>query len=216
MEATERIHDIDTLSPEEAELHDPEILLPMFHIDSDERAEWLLGKLSDLKAERERISTNAANMIAANMNREKALINRFGDELQQLCEAKRKAPGFKGKTVKFLQGDCNWRALKGGARIVDPELCTSVFQQDNRYDLLRAKMTVTQDPIAIEEAVSVAKLHPNFFSVTLEPVAANVKADIEASGEIPDGVEIFPDSEGFYINGIRFVKPEAAAEQGGE
>jgi phage host-nuclease inhibitor protein Gam len=185
------------------EVEDQEILLPIFHIDSEDRAEWLLGKLADLKAERVRIAERAAEMLKVNLDREDALILRFGDEMKEFCERKRAEPGFKGKTIKFIQADCNWRVQKGGVRIEDAAACAEALKTEKRWDLLRAKLTVAPDAKSVEEAAAIAEINPDLFSISLEPVASSVKAAIEASGEMFPGVTIIKDVENFYIDGTK-------------
>jgi phage host-nuclease inhibitor protein Gam len=193
----------DQALEESNEVEDQEILMPMFHIDSEDRAEWLLGKLANLKAELNRIAQRYDEISQMNINRQEALIIRFGDEMKEFCERKRAEPGFKGKTIKFIQADCNWRVQKGGARIEDAAACAEALKTEKRWDLLRAKLTVAPDAKSVEEAAAIAEINPDLFSISLEPVASGVKAAIEASGEIFPGVTIIKDVENFYIDGTK-------------
>lgn len=162
---------------------EPEIQLDTFAIDSEDRAEWLLGKLADLEAAAKRINENAAQMVQQLTNRRTALLRRFGPELQDLCEAKRAEPGFKGKTVKFLNGACNWRAQKGGPRLVDAEAALKYLDE---HDELFEKCVTVSTRVRSTDYVAL----------------------IEEAGELLPGIEVVPESEAFYVLGSRIDREE--------
>lgn len=157
---------------------EPELSFSEFRIDTDEKAEWLLGKLSDLEAAEKRIGENAARMLMTINNRRQALMRRFGPDMLELCEAKRQQPGFKGKTVAFLNGKCNWRTSKGGLRVVDTNAALEYVQEHD--DLVDQCVTI-----------SYRLRTTDYLKV------------VEAYGEMLPGVDVAPESEAFYVNGTR-------------
>lgn len=155
-----------------------------FVIDSEERAEWLLGKLSDLDAAHDRILVNSVDMLKRVAIRKQCLLRRFGAELQDYCDGLRLAPGFRGKTVNFLQGKCAWRSSKtGGPKVTDTEAALAYCQEHD--ELMDACVTV---------------------SYRLR--TTDYLKQMEATGELLPGIEVLPEQEqeSFYINGAALYR----------
>lgn len=179
--STVEIIDELELEPEEAE----EVAKETFAIDSHERAEWLLGKLSDIAAAEERINNNAREMIEKLNKRKSSLLGMFGDQLQEFCEKRRQEPGFKGKTVQFLQGKCNWRSTKtGGVKVADTEAALAYCSEN---DELVDKCVTVSYRLRTTDYIKV----------------------FEETGEMLPGIEIEPlaEVESFYVNGEKFRGP---------
>lgn len=154
-----------------------------FHIDTEERAEWLVGKLASLEAEQERVKSNAAEIVDRLRRQHDGLLKRFGTELEEFCRAKRSG---KSKTVHFLQGKCAWRTTKtGGAYVADPAAALDYCQEHD--EMVDACVTV---------------------SYRLR--GSEYLKQFEGSGEVLPGIEVAPISEveRFYVNGTRLEVPE--------
>lgn len=89
---------------------------PEFHIDSDSAANWLLRKLANLDAEKERIQRQAAEMIADLDRQKNSLEHLYGAELASYCYSKLDG---RSKTVRFLQGTCSFRTVPAGLKLDD-------------------------------------------------------------------------------------------------
>lgn len=155
-----------------------------FRIDTDERAEWLIGKLSGLAFEQERIKSNAADMIARLQRQHDGLLNRFGAELEEFAKTKLE---WKSKTVQFLQGKVNWRTSKsGGPRVTDTEAALQYCQEHDEL---------------VDKCVSI--------SYRLR--TTDYLKIFEETGEILPGIEVTPvvESDAFYVNGKRLDAVEA-------
>lgn len=92
-----------------------------FHIDSDDRAEWLLRKLGNNAAEKARVLQQAQGIVASLDSDTAALLRRFGAELEEYTKAKLAAEGNKKKSVRFLQGTCAFRYQGPNVKVKDGE-----------------------------------------------------------------------------------------------
>lgn len=166
---------------------EPEPLAPPeFHIDSDDRVEWLLGKLADLDARADRVKRNAEEILADIQRQQERLLARFGRELEDYCRQKL-GPEPRSKTLKFLQGKVNWRTVKGGPRLVDHEAALAFLDEHDEY---------------FERCVT----------VTPRVRASDYIALVEETGELLPGIEVVPDREAFYVNGQRLEMGQAEEE----
>lgn len=149
-----------------------------FHIDTEERAEWLVGKLASLEAEQERVKSNAVDMIARLQRQHDGLLKRFGRELEDYCRQRNTG---KSKTVHFLQGKCYWRTTKtGGAYVADRDAALAYCQEHDEL---------------VDSCVHVAyRLR-----------GSEYLKQFEETGELLPGIEAAPTSEveRFYVNGKR-------------
>lgn len=149
-----------------------------FRIDTEERAEWLVGKLASLEAEQERVKSNAADIVDRLRRQHDGLLKRFSGELEEFCRQRNTG---KTKTVHFLQGKCSWRTSKvGGAYVADPAAALDYCQEHD-------------------------ELVDSCVHVTYHLRGNEYLKQFESTGEVLPGIEIAPTSEveRFYVNGTR-------------
>jgi phage host-nuclease inhibitor protein Gam len=93
---------------------------PEFHIDSEERACWLLRKLANLDAERTRVRAQAAAIVAQLDSEEKSLRDRFEAETcaWARAELERRHKGRR-KSLVLLQGTFAFRTVPATLRVDD-------------------------------------------------------------------------------------------------
>jgi hypothetical protein len=93
---------------------------PEFHIDSEERACWLLRKLANLEAERARVKAQAAQIVAQLDSEEKSLRDRFEAEAcaWARAELERRHKGRR-KSLVLLQGTLAFRLVPATLRVDD-------------------------------------------------------------------------------------------------
>ena len=87
-----------------------------FLIDSPERANWLLRKLANLDAERERVAAQASALARQIESDRNSLLHRFGSQLENFTRAELEKSGGKRKSLVLLQGTVGFRTVP--ARIV--------------------------------------------------------------------------------------------------
>ena len=107
------------METEEITTEEAPALIPQFCIDSDGRAEWLLRKLANNKAEAVRVTQQAQEIIEALEADTADLMFRYGAALEQYCLAKLAAEGNRRKSVRFLQGTCSFRWQGPAVKIKD-------------------------------------------------------------------------------------------------
>lgn len=147
-----------------------------FHIDSDKAAEWLLRELANIEAEKNRISAQANAMIADLESSRKRLMQLYEQELTNYVQKRLETAGGKSKTVKFLQGTCQFRTVPGGLRLTNPDAAFKQAIDTGFENLFESKITLN--------------------SAAYREYA---QARFEEDGEIVPGMEIKPDEERFYI-----------------
>lgn len=163
-------------------------LKPLFAIDSDRAAEWLLRKLANNAAEKIRITAQAQDIIAAIEADSDGLMFRHGAALEHYCKEKLAAEGNKRKSVRFLQGTCAFRYHAPAVRLKDPAAAI-VWAKENAPAL-----------VAVE---SVERLDADGFRSEAERIRAE-------SGELLPGVEYSEGGDNFSLSFPTAVKPKKA------
>lgn len=87
-----------------------------FLIDSPERANWLLRKLANLDAERDRVAAQASALARQIESDRNGLLHRFGSQLENFTRQELEKSGGKRKSLTLLQGTVGFRTVP--ARIV--------------------------------------------------------------------------------------------------
>src|SRR5579862_9491144 len=110
-----------------------------FLIDSDERAEWLLRKLANLEAEKNRVQAQAEQILKQLESDAERLRFLFGAQLEEYCRRKLQASGNRRRSIHFLQGSCCFRTVPASVKVTDSNaaLC---YAEEN---LPEAMQTVT-------------------------------------------------------------------------
>lgn len=106
---------------------------PSFHVDTQEKAEWLMEKLSGYDAEvlaldarLKALSENLGKMKADVQRKRDGLAYKYGPELEKF--AKDNLPAGK-KTWVCPYGSVAFRASHGGVRVVDDRLALEMAQK---------------------------------------------------------------------------------------
>lgn len=141
-----------------------------FAIRDESSAAWAVNKVRSFDEQIARIREQSATMIES-IEKERA---RFSDFVTPHLEVyfESNAPK-KGRSIKLVSGTIGYRKVAGGPRIKDAAACVEWARQYH--------------PDAIATVVN-------------ESVpAAFVKAHVERTGEVPDGVDLVEDRDCFYI-----------------
>lgn len=148
----------------------------VFVIDSEEAASWVVERLLRLDDEGARLCAQHARRLKCMAYRRGRLEARFLDELRAWAGAQ--LEGKKARTLKLPHGDLCFRKVPGRIAVdaKSPELIA--WAQEHM-------------PRALEERV-VRSIHVNTDAV---------KAHVEATGEIPEGVEVVEARETFSWKG---------------
>jgi len=161
METTEAI-DTETTASEKEE----------FIIDTEERLNWYLRKLANLDAERQRIKSQAAAMIARLDTDENGLKHRF--ESQVIEFTRRQIEGTRRKSYQTLQGTLSFRTVPPSLKITDEDAALTFAQ---KYSVC-LDTAPRLDPVKYRE-------HAKIF--------------LADSGELIPGVELSSSRESFSI-----------------
>lgn len=148
-----------------------------FAIDSEDRANWLLRKLANLNAERERIKAQSAAMIKRLDTEYNSLSDRFLPELEAWSRERIEQAGGKRKSLPLFQGTVAFRKVPQGLKITDRWAAT-LYAQQNQYEFSHNPLTVDVDSYIY------AKQADDHF---------------KATGELLPGMEITPERESFSI-----------------
>jgi len=146
-----------------------------FTIDSEEKANWLLGKLANIRAEQARINAQAAKRNAELEADFNGLMGRFGADLETF--ARGEANRRKRRTVTLMQGTLAFRATP--SRLVIEEMETAII----------TARAVAPETVTTEE---VTRLDRDAFLKR----AAQIR---EETGEIIAGVKQTESSEAFSV-----------------
>lgn len=126
-----------------------------FRIDSRDRAEWLLAKLSHLKAEKEWVQRNAADITARLDAEHDKLMARFGEELRAWAEGELK--GARTKTLPLLNGKLSFRTQPERLVLDAAQRDDAIaWAREHAPDAVVTRTTVTLDAVAVKDALSVA------------------------------------------------------------
>jgi len=171
---TATLRDTGAVTQEEAAT--PQV--PMFHIDSEERANWYLRKMFNLQAELDRVNAQAAAIVHELEQKQRSLQMRFEDELAAWAEGK--LTGQKARHIKLLQGTVGFR--KVAARLDVTDQAAALAWLNEHPD---------------EQAKVIEQVTTERFCKTAYLGLAKVSA--EETGELLPGVEMQPEQQRIYI-----------------
>lgn len=161
--------DLALLDPMTGEDPRPEV----FTIDSEEKANWYLGKLHAIDSEIALVQGQAAEIVKRLQSQREQLDRQFGSNLQQY--AKSLLTGTH-KSVQFLYGTCSWRKVPRSAKVSDEQAA---------IDYVLSTQSVNADLVT-------------FKTIKLLDKKAYV-ALMKEDGEKLPGIEITPERESFSI-----------------
>lgn len=101
-----------------------------FHIDSDDRANWILRKIRQNQEEKEFVLQQAAAIAAALESDTASLMHRFGAELEEYTRGKLAEGGNKRKSFRFLQGTCAFRNQGPVVKVKDTDAAIEWAKQN--------------------------------------------------------------------------------------
>ena len=148
---------------------------PAFVIDSFERADWLLGKLSALDAEKATVQAMAAQRVEELTADKRALLSRFGAELE--AWARQEAQTRRRKTVTLLHGAVSFRTVPDRLDVESLE------------DAITTARAVAPETVTTETTERFDKA----------AFLAYAKAHLESTGEILPGLTQSEERESFSI-----------------
>ena len=147
------------------------LLSPEFSVYDRDSAEWLVRKVVEADAHIARVKAQAAREIRRTERERDFLLMRYGPELERWTEQQLNATQGRRKSVLLLSGTVGFRSTS--AALVVSDLPTLVAWA-RRY---------------CKKAVVVVK----------KVSKSTLKAHFEKSGELPDGMEITPAKNKFFI-----------------
>jgi hypothetical protein len=112
-----------------------------FHITDDTGANWLLRRLANIEAEKQRITAQAAEMVKqldADAARLKGL---YEGELLEYCRRKMAQGGNRRRSVAFLQGSVCFRTVAPSIKVADVAAALA-HAQTTAPDLVRSVVTL--------------------------------------------------------------------------
>ena len=124
-----------------------------FCIDSDEKVEWLLRKITEIDASYERVKANAEALLRAYKRDREWLLRRFGVELEDYCR-KKLGENPRSKTVRFLHGSVSFRTLPGRLKLTDPGAALEHLRGNNELFERCVKVTET---VRVSEYTAIAE-----------------------------------------------------------
>lgn len=154
-----------------------------FVLDSEDKVNWLLRKLANLEAEKQRVTAQYQAIMSVLERDEKSLRFRFENDLKAFAAQKLAEGGNRRKTVHLLQGSLTFRTLPQAIKVSDT-IAAIAF----------AKMT----GLPCLESVTEEKFNPTLYRNRALEV-------LEERGEILPGIEVLPERETFAI---KFGKAE--------
>lgn len=168
----------------EAEYQDEEMpeARPGWHIPDLGALDWALSRVADLEREQaenlelERAAIERIRLRTLRLNESAARgVAFFGGRIREYAELHRAEllGGGKKKSRKLLHGTVGWRSKGGGLSVTDAEaLLAWARAQPVEAEVLRIKE---------------------------DPALKAIKALFEATGEVPDGCDVEPETEEFNL-----------------
>lgn len=101
------------------------------HIDSEDRASWLLRKLAALDAEEQRVKAQAEKILALVAAERENLMARFGEDLQVWVTEELQRQGGHSRTLCLLQGTIKLQHVPTHAELTDPAEALRFTQDSN-------------------------------------------------------------------------------------
>ena len=140
---------------------------------NDDTAAWVAGKLVSYDEEEQRIELQAQRLIEKVRSRRRGFEARFLDELRRYCDER--LGDHRTRTLSLLTGDCCFRKIPGGVRVVDKVL-TQAWADERLPTAIATKVVKTL-------------------------IDSEIKEHARVTGELPPGVEVVPDRETFVVKG---------------
>ena len=147
-----------------------------FVLDSEDKVNWLLRKMANLQAERERIGAQYETMLKALESEEKSLRWRFEDDLKAFAAMQIAKNGGRRKSLHLLQGTLSFRTLPQSVKVANAEAALEYAKANN----LPCVATVERLETATYRDVAQTRLVND--------------------GELLPGVEVLPERELFRIS----------------
>jgi phage host-nuclease inhibitor protein Gam len=151
-----------------------------FVLDSEDKVNWLLRKIANLQAERERIGAQYDTVLKALESEEKSLRWRFEADLKAFAAMQIAKNGGRRKSLHLLQGTLSFRTLPQSVKVANAELALEYAKANG-----------------LSCVATVEKLQ----ALTYREVA---QTRLTNDGELLPGIEVLPECEVFRIT---FGKP---------
>ena len=142
-----------------------------FHITDEASANWLLRKLANLEAEKQRVKAQAVEILASLDADAARLRFLYESELEHFTRERLTEGGGRTKTLRLLQGTVAFRTVPASLRVVDTDA-------------------------ALPHAHALGCTRTEVDAGAYRQAAQKTLAD---SGELLPGVEIVPERESFSI-----------------
>ena len=146
-----------------------------FRIDSESAANWYLRKLAGIEAEKNRVTANAAAIVAQLESEANGLRYVYEGQLQEYVRRELAAKGNRRKSLTLLQGSCQWRTVPAGLKISDPAAALE-YARRNLPDAVKTSETLDNE--------------------AYRKFAAKMQAETDA---LPVGMESVPEREAFSV-----------------
>ena len=147
-----------------------------FRIDSENAANWYLRKLANIESEKQRVTANAAAIVAQLDSEANGLRYCFEGQLQEYVRRELAAKGNRRKSLTLLQGTASFRTVGASLKISDPVAALD-FCRRNLPDAV--KMTETLDTAKYRQ-----------FAEKMQKAGADT---------LPAGMDSVPEKESFSV-----------------
>jgi phage host-nuclease inhibitor protein Gam len=156
-----------------------------FIIYNDDTANWYLGKLANLEAEKHRVKAQSEKMLTEIERNIEHLQFLFGHQLEEYVRANLKG---KSKTLHLLQGSVQLRKVPRSISLTDRDLALL-----EAYKIKEQGWSEELIPLKVVESLDTMK-----YRVLAEQILKN-------TGEILPGIEVVPEHESMSV---KFGKEE--------
>ena len=147
-----------------------------FRIDSENAANWYLRKLANIESEKQRVTANAAAIVAQLDSEANGLRYCFEGQLQEYVRRELAAKGNRRKSLTLLQGTASFRTVGASLKISDPVAA---------LDFCRRNLP---DAVKTVETLDTAKYRQ--FAEKMQKAGADT---------LPAGMDSVPEKESFSV-----------------
>lgn len=148
-----------------------------FVVENQQTAEWVLGKIYEKKARLHLLQQQAQKLIVDAAADLASFEAHFLPQVEAWAKAELESGKVKGKTIKTFGGDITFRRIP--ANLI-------YLGETSKADVARALCPEAIEVVTVEK-VDAKKLKEAIFG------------QLEATGEVPEGVEIVPEQERMYL-----------------
>lgn len=181
------------------EMERPAEMQAEFHVTDERSANWVLRKLAEARMRVSKALEWAAHEEEAGKNEEEHLMARFGSELQEF--AARAIEGGKKKSLSLPAGTVGFRSSPEKIEVKDDDAYIEWVERSfpGALNVTLSIFACGHDIATIRELAQQATLRGLQSSLTVKPDKNEVNLHCKNTGELPDGCELVPAQDKFYV-----------------